>query len=377
MFSMSAYFEWQPGWHGGMVNRNYFMLQQLLKDERVDKVLHIDFLPHRFRYFAKELLKAKPYRKDSETVQKGFLNKTNKITNKLYVHSTVRGVGKIKSLIKELDFNKNLIIWSYDPFVTKVFNKQKFPSKITIFDAVDNWASHPNYAGQAGKLRNNYKTIRDQADYVFTVSDGLRNLFDQKENVHWLPNGVDYEFWQKVDKELPKDLKKVPRPIIGYHGILQERLDQDLISYLANNNPDKSFVLLGWKWDRAAFDLLENYKNIYFLGHKIHDQLPKYVNHFDVAMIPHQIDEFTKSMNPLKLYEYLACGKPIISTKIAGLELFDKLIYQAPNRAEFDELLNKSLKEGSKDKVALRKKEAKKHDWQKRIDYIFEIIKNK
>lgn len=375
MFSMSAYFEWQPGWHGGVVNRNYFMLQQLLKDERVNKVLHIDFMPHRFRYFAKELIKAKPYKKDPETLQKGFLNKTNKITNKLYVHSTVRGVSKIKSIIKKLDFDKNLIIWSYDPFVTKIFNKQKFPSDLTIFDAVDNWANHPNYAGQADKLKNNYKIIRDQADHILTVSNELRNLFDKKENVHWVPNGVDYQLWQNADEESPKDLKKIKKPIIGYHGILQERLDQELLSYLANNNPDKSFVLLGWKWDRADFSLLENYNNVHFLGHKIYDQLPKYVNKFDACIIPHLIDEFTTSMNPLKLYEYLSCGKPVISTKIAGLELFDKMVFQAKDKEEFNIVLNQALKQDSKDKQKKRRQDAKKHDWQKRIDQVFEIIK--
>ena len=376
MFSMSAYFEWQPSWHGGVINRNYFILQQLLKDERVNKILHIDYVAPGFRYFFKELLKARPYKKNPETVYKSSLTKVNKVTDKFYVCSSLNNINKIKKIINFLNLNKNLIIWSYDPFKFKIFS-DKYPGKYKVFDTVDNQMEHPNYKNKINKLKKGYEYIKNNADYIFTVSNDLRRIFDKQDNVTWLPNGVNNNHWQnKTDSQL-KDLKNIPKPIIGYHGIIQERFDQELISYLANNNPDKSFIFVGWKWKRVDFSLLDNYKNIYFLGHKNFDELPKYVNNFDVAIIPHKIDEFTKSMNPLKIYEYLATGKPIVSTQIAGLEPFEELVYISKNYEEFNNNINQAIKDDNKDIISKRISTAKKHDWKNRIDKIFNIISKK
>jgi len=121
---------------------------------------------------------------------------------------------------------------------------------------------------------------------------------------------------------------------------------------LANNNPDIDFVLIGWKWGRTDFSKIENYANVHFLGQKNYEELPQYINKFSVAIIPHKIDQFTKSMNPLKIYEYLAAGKQVVSTPVAGLELFENDIKVGNTKQEFNQHVldllkkNKSNKEG-------------------------------
>jgi len=383
MFSMSSYFEWQPNWKGGVINRNYFVLQQLLKDKRVNKVLQVDFLPFNMRTFGKELLKAKIYKKDNNTIYKSLGAKTNKITDELFVHSTVKswpinwGYQKsIKKALTSLNMQDDLLVFSYNPLFTKIFNKKRFPCEKTIFEAVDNWLEHPNFAKAKyqERLEKNYIDIAECADHVFTVSDDLRGLFESRENVKWVPNGVDFDHWQvKEGKEL-KDFKDIKKPIVGYHGILQERLDQDLLSYLANNNPDIDFVLIGWKWGRTDFSKIENYANVHFLGQKNYEELPQYINKFSVAIIPHKIDQFTKSMNPLKIYEYLAAGKQVVSTPVAGLELFENDIKVGNTKQEFNQHVLDLLKKNKSNKEG-QNKIAQDHTWQKRLDSMFEKIK--
>jgi len=109
-----------------------------------------------------------------------------------------------------------------------------------------------------------------------------------------------------VNSEKPKDLENIPKPIIGYLGIIQQRIDIDLLEYLAQKNPDKSFVLIGPLWPvyfrklrKPAIEIkrLEKYKNIYLLGRKKYQQTPVYINNFQVAICPHKIDKFIKSTN--------------------------------------------------------------------------------
>lgn len=384
MFSMCAYFEWQPAWkNGGIVNRNYFMLQQMLKDERINKVLNVDFLPFNFRVTVKEYLKAKIYKKDAETLFKTRSSKTNQITEKLFVYSTIKSwpfklglFRDLKKILERLNMTEDLVVVSYDPLFPEVLNKKKLDSAFTIFETVDNWLSHPNFAHKKyqARLKKGYERIRYLADHIFTVADDLQDLFARQSNVSWLPNGVDFAHWSGATGKVPKDMQNISQPIVGYHGILQDRFDQDLLSYLANNNPEVNFVLVGWKWPNQDFSKIANYQNVHFLGQKNYQELPNYVANFAVALIPHKIDKLTKSMNPLKIYEYLAAGKQIITTPVAGIENFSDLIKSANSYEEINNLLLSAISQVDEISSQKFQERVKIHDWQFKLKDFLSVI---
>jgi len=376
MFSMSDWNDWNKR---GVVNRNYHILNQLLKNDKIGKILHVDFMPYTKKrairsYFENQILNSghKIIKRDPASIFK-------KVSEKLYTYSTIDSIfseekvyNKLNKIIDNLKL-KNIVLWSYFPMFTGYFDRIK--SEIKIFDTVDNWIEHNNFQSYKERLRKNYNIIDKKADVIFTVSEDLVKLFPTNKNVHWIPNGVDVNFFQNTRYKI-LDTKKIPHPIIGYVGIIQNRIDMDLIEYLAKNNPDKSVVLIGTIWPDADIKKIKNIKNIYLLGHKSYQELPSYIHQFDIAIIPHKINKFTKSMNPLKLYEYLACGKPIVTTPIAGIENFKDLISIASNEEEFNDKIQEALQNNNKKMIIKRSESVKKYSWESRFEKMFNFIKN-
>jgi glycosyltransferase involved in cell wall biosynthesis len=405
MFGMSNYTDWQHG----IANRNYHVLQTLAKIERVGKIVAIDFLPIGFnwerkvKYFYRNLLKGvkacdakkRIYVGSGETRFGDLTSRCYQITSKIYVYSSINRLNIILSelaKIKERLELDNLIVWSYNPFIADLQKiKQALDVKSVIFDAVDDWSKHSVYRDKKEILENNYQKIKKEADIIFTVAKELaEGLFGgsvatpptppyQGGGVHWIPNGVDVEHFSKKLK-IPDDLKNIKKPIIGYEGVIQDRLDIDLIKYLAQKNQDKSFVFVGWLWrglDEIINHEFANLENVIFLGRRTYDELPAYIQAFDVAIIPHKVDEFTKSMNPLKMYEYLACGKPIVSTDVSGVGEFANFIKVADSKEEFSKYINEALGQDNEELKQKRVEAVARHSWEDRVDRMLEIILTK
>ena len=138
-------------------------------------------------------------------------------------------------------------------FWIKIFKKQakllnykdlkNIKSRLTVFDSVDNWAEHSSYVKFKTRIEKSYDYIKKNTDIIFTVAEDLKNLFDDQPNVYWIPNGVDLKHYQDEWKLVNRDIGDLPKPIIGYIGVIQDRVDLELIQFLAENNPNKSFVL--------------------------------------------------------------------------------------------------------------------------------------
>lgn len=358
MFSMSTYKEWDQG----VVNRNFFVLRELLLRNEVERVLVIDYLPLTFKRALKQW------------IQRGFkLNRLKQVHSKLFVYSTALSIFSKEKLIREINsiakkiLKPKLVLWSYFPLFVDYFGK--FNEDISIFDAVDDWSMHPSYKNQSAKLRKNYEVIKQKADFIFTVSEELKDrLFDDRENVYWIPNGVDLKHFKKSESSI--DLK-FKRPIIGYSGVIQSRVDFSLVKYLAQKNPDKSFVFIGPIWKDAQVNLVKDLLNVYFLGRVSYNELPNYLYQFDAAIIPHKIDQFTKSMDPLKLYEYLACGLPVVTTIGLKDPELAKFVETSKDYEEFNRAINnpRRTSRGEIHEVL------KNHTWEKRVNRMLEIIK--
>ncbi len=386
MFNMSSYSEWQHG----VVNRNYHIFNYLLKNKDVKRVIAVDFLPFTFkraiRNYWENIIKGSK----GEVVYRDLTTRCvriNRDETEFYIFSTIDSILSRKLVIKKLNriFKKNIkiprIVYSCFPMFVDYFSNIK--ADLTVFDTIDNWIEHPSFKKYQEILKKNYKIITEKSDLIFTVSEGLKDFFKEQgrtKNVHWIPNGVDVNYFTPVTtagSALVIDLiDNVSKPIIGYFGTIQHRFDVKLLEYLAENNPKKSFVLAGPIWKLEMKEKLEKHKNIYLTGRIPYSQAPDYINSFDVAIIPHRIDEFIKSTYSLKLLEYLSCGRPVVTTPTPETEEFKDVIYRAADYEDFDKKINLALKE---DSLLLREKRIERiqgESWNTKIGEMMKIIRD-
>ncbi len=380
MFGMSNYSEWERG----VSNRNYHVLKELLNKPEINKILYVDYLPLTWKR-ALRILKEDIFvgKKDATIVQRSATYQVSKISEKLYVYSDISfvfspvlTVKNIKKIALKLNFG-DLILWSFNPFIAPEW--QKFGSKLIVFDAVDNWLSHSSYTKLKTRLKKAYELIKNEADIIYTVSKNLLNFFEDQPNVHWIPNGVDFIHYNKQYSLINRDIADVKKPIIGYIGIIQEKVDLDLVHYLAEQNPDKSIVLVGPIWDEQSLQKKElaNYKNIFFLGYKSYEEAPMYIQQFDIGIVPHRANDFSASTNPMKVYEYLACGKPVVSTENVGTENMSEVIKVATGYEDFNRLVNQELTDNSSELVKVRQEFAKKYSWYNTVEKMLDLINKK
>ncbi|MFA4937560.1 MAG: glycosyltransferase, partial [Patescibacteria group bacterium] len=249
---------------------------------------------------------------------------------------------------------------------------------LKVFDGVDNWLQHSAYNKIQDRLTLNYQTIRHQADLIFTTSNEMVRYFDRQHDIYYVPNGIRLQHFEQMPKLVGRDIAELPRPIIGYVGIIQQdRIDLNLISYLAEHNPRKSFVFIGPVWSnykKQVAEKLSQYPNIYWLGQKHYSEVPSYINQFDVAIVPHLVNEFGKHTSLLKVLEYLACGKPVVATPTAGTDAFKQVISIAAEPEQFNQHLLKELSNNDEKKIKQRKKIASLHTWQNRVNFMLDKV---
>ncbi len=399
MFNMSNYAEWQKG----VANRNYHIFKKLLEQPEVRRIVAIDFLPFTFKRALRNYWQGIITLK-GKTIYRDLTSRCVKIKKQekeVYIVSIVNSVlspqklnNKLNKILEKISQTNNQnepafrrIIWSFFPMFVEYLSENGIKSDLTIFDAVDNWIEHPSFIKHKELLRKNYQNITQKSDLIFTVAENLLDFFKElgrEKDIFWIANGVDVAHFKNKNAIKPKEFNKIKRPIVGYMGIIQQRLDVDLMEYLARKNLDKSFVLIGpfWpvyfrKFRRSSVEIkrLKKHKNISLLGRKPYKFSSNYINNFDLAISPHKIDNFSKYTNSLKVLEYLACGKPVISTPLSGVERFSHLIYIASDYEDFNKKLNQALENNNIELEQKRVNQAEKEDWGKKIKGIMEIIK--
>jgi glycosyltransferase involved in cell wall biosynthesis len=168
------------------------------------------------------------------------------------------------------------------------------------------------------KLLELEQELIDRSDVVFTGGSSLYEAKkDRHDNVHCFPSSVDRAHFCKARARLfdPADQEDLPRPRLGFYGVIDERFDTDLLDKVSAMRPDWSFVMVGPVVKIAPEDLPKRH-NIHYLGGKTYDQLPSYLAGWDVALMPFAMNESTQFISPTKTPEYLAGGRPVVSTPV-------------------------------------------------------------
>ena len=255
-------------------------------------------------------------------------------------------VSRQKSLVNAI-FNKHKIneylLWYYTPMALP-FSDHLDPV-ITIYDCMDELSAF-KFAPPA--LKQLEKDLLNKADVVFT---GGHSLYEAKKhrhhNIHAFPSSIDKKHFAAARsvKHDPADQAHIPHPRFGFYGVLDERFDIELIREVANAKPDWQFVLIG-PVVKIDPETLPKNKNIHYLGGKKYAELPAYLGGWDISMVSFALNESTTYISPTKTPEYLAGGKPVISTPIRDVvETYGKsgLVHIANNAQEFIKVAEQEL----------------------------------
>jgi glycosyltransferase involved in cell wall biosynthesis len=240
-------------------------------------------------------------------------------------------------------------VWSFTPDISYVLGR--FGEEKVIYYCVDDHASFTGYDRQQ-VLREEEDLCR-RSDLVVTTSRVL-----QETKKHWNPNtvlvphGVDYEHFSKAlsnHEPVPADIAGIPRPRLGFFGLIRDWVDLGLLAEVARRRPDWHFVLIGDSTiDLTPYCVLQN---MHFLGRKPYAELPTYCKELDVGLIPFKINDLTLAVNPIKLREYLAAGLPVVSTPLPECELYGQWIEVADSPETFQEAVAKALASGPQDRT--------------------------
>jgi glycosyltransferase involved in cell wall biosynthesis len=258
-----------------------------------------------------------------------------------------------KDLLNKLFRNMQIeryLFWYYTPMALSI--SDHFDPDLIIYDCMDELSAF-KFAPAELKLRE--AEMFQKADLIFT---GGHSLYQAKKglhsNIHAFPSSIEKEHFslaRQISSD-PSDQQNIPHPRIGFFGVIDERMNIELIAQIAEQKPDWHFVMIGpvVKIDPAS---LPRPHNIHYLGGKTYQELPAYLSGWDIALIPFALNESTRFISPTKTPEYLSAGKPVISTSITDVVNpygLNKLVSIADTPEEFISSIEYELSRNDKAK---------------------------
>lgn len=284
-----------------------------------------------------------------------------RVLNKIYTITVIR------IWQKRLGF-KDTILWIFAPDYAHIVGN--LGEKKAIYYCTDEHSEMPGVNKEA--ITALERTLLRKVDMAFFVSQKLyRKKHRLTSNPKYSPHAVDYHHFARANElELcvPFELDGLSTPIVGFVGLIEKWVDLQLVQFLVTNRPDWNFVFVG----RIAADVspLRKYNNILFCGKKPYDELPNFLGKMDVCIIPFKRDNLTQYVNPIKLKEYLAAGRPVVSTPMPELEDLVDHIGIAETPQQFLDRIEFYLKNDSACRKEMRMKLVESDSWENRVNRI-------
>jgi glycosyltransferase involved in cell wall biosynthesis len=293
-----------------------------------------------------------------------FLNRWNQRRQARYIQKRMAQHG----------FQKPLV-WCYSPCAADA--APRLSKSALVYDCVD---KHSAYGGLMDPqvVDTMELDLARQADQVFATATGLaERLHAANDTAVCIPNGANYErFAQAAQPQpVPADMADIPGPIFGFVGALQDCIAYDLVVAAAKARPQWSFVFIGGEKPGVDLSPLKALDNIHFLGLKKNEDLPAYLHQFDVCLNLFVKNDLSKDVSPLKFYEYLATGKPIVSTPQPDQVLdFRDLIHLGGTAEEFLAACEAALADTDPARQAARMAAGKDCSWDARVAQMGEVL---
>jgi len=287
----------------------------------------------------------------------------------------------IKKFRRQLGFTQ-YVTWTYNPLSAPLLNDGEL---LSVYHCVDEISAQPGMPEQL--IREEEVMLVKQVNIIFSTA---LNLYESRKlinsNTHYSANVADYELFSTAllsDTEIAEDIKIYEGPIIGFIGAINGyKLNLQLLRDVALKNSNYTFIFIGQVGEGDPWtdiSLLEGVSNLHLIGPRPYKSLPSYIKGFDVCLLPNMINEYTINMFPMKFFEYLAAAKPIVMTSLPALVDYYELGYVADDADSFSEAIGNALLESQStnynEVIQRRLNEAKKHNWDSRIDNMLSLIK--
>ncbi len=287
----------------------------------------------------------------------------------------------LESLRKQIEYLgfSNPILWVYSPYSSGI--PKNLNECLSIYHCTNDY-SNSNIPSMMKRLRKiTEDELTRKSDIIFASADHLMQTRGEiNKNVYMFPSAVDYDHFVKATDStatVPEVITDIPKPRICYVGTIDQALDIDLMTNLSLSLPNCSFVIMGiMRRDRPDFHKLIKQPNVFFLGKIEYELVPSFLKGVDICLIPYVVNEFTRSVSPLKLYEYMAAGKPVISTPLPEVKKYSDAILISHDLNSFlkhiDFCLNNQI-----NKILDKANEVvQQHTWDARVDGMSRIISN-
>jgi glycosyltransferase involved in cell wall biosynthesis len=279
----------------------------------------------------------------------------------------------IKHALKNLGF-KNIILFNDNDIYNGYYLKKLLSPSAYIYYCRDFLTGY-NYWKKHCKVLE--PQLIKSSDIVVTNSSYYASYCSNyNSSSHYIGQGCNLQLFNP-DKlhEVPDDIKNIKYPIAGYAGALDsDRLDESIIENIAVNCSQINIVLVGPEDEKFEKSSLHTLKNVHFLGKKSLQQLPAYLQAFDVCINPQLKNEITRGNYPLKIDEYLAMGKPVVATRTEAMEMFEDFTYLGDSPLQFSALVNKALAENNETLEERRKSFAQSHTWENSMNKLYKVI---
>lgn len=366
-------------WTGDPLSKTHLM-RVLARDNRI---LWINAIANRMpttspKDFSRAFAKLRAFAKPLKEVEKNIFV-LNPLALPSYGSGAVRIfnqrflLSQVKRAMRKLRFRKP---------VNMVFNPAagllagKLNEDLIVYYCVDEYTA---FTGIAKGLKEIEESLFCRADVVIVSAD---NLYQSKkhfnENTFLIRHGTDWNHFRKAlsdETEIPREIASLPKPIIGFHGLLADWVDYELIKKLAEHFSSGTVVLIGKSTVDAEQKIktIDGVPNIHLLGRKPYADLPAYCKGFDVAINPFVINELTLAANPLKVREYLAAGVPVVSTDIPEVRVLENCLV-GEGHDGFIRLVEEALK-SSNIRSAISDS-IKTESWDSKVDELRRIVRD-
>jgi glycosyltransferase involved in cell wall biosynthesis len=289
----------------------------------------------------------------------------------------VRAVGRLL----ESEGVEDAIIWVYHPGYGSL--PGALPHRLLVYDCVDEYSAFPAFRDSATWIAERERALCAAADLVFCTS---RSLFEAKSElapgrchlVHNVGDAAHFETATAAGTEPPADIRNLPRPIIGFVGAVSNyKLDLDWLEALARARPGFSIVLIGpvgTADPTTDVSRLRALPNVHLLGHRDYSLLPRYAAGFDVAVIPYRINAYTRSVFPIKFFELLATGRPLVISALPALEDYFDAVEVARDAEDFVAACERALGDNDAGARARRLALARENSWPARVGRLMTLI---
>lgn len=292
--------------------------------------------------------------------------KSDAIYSKLQTLEANKVAKAINKAQRQLGFKNPILINAFNPqFGLPIVGK--LGESISIYYCYDEINAAEWCKAHGGDAEKKYMS---EVDAVVVTSKGLKKTKSKySENCHLVQNGVDFELFSSSTST-----NKTDKSVIGYVGTIDDRIDFQLLEKLALANEDKQLKLIGRVKSERAKELAEKFDNVTLTGAKQPQELAPEMSGIDIGIIPFVRNEFTQNIYPLKVNEYLAAKKPVVSTNFSDLSGFSKVISIVETQDDFLSSVATSLCADSPEKQETRNEFAKANSWQKRASEFSQII---